>query len=130
MKKILICLNFEKIFFSVSHFFCTFVAMKRKIQCRLLMTISICLFICCSQDSSWMRSQLVELEEANRSDSVMYNDSLAEVLVNYFNKYGSDNERMRAYYILGRTYFDLGELPRALETYQALGMMWNGWNQI
>lgn len=64
-----------------------------------------------------MRSQLIELEEANRSDNVMCNDSLAEALVEYFDKHGTANERMRAYYILGRTYFDLGELPRALETY-------------
>lgn len=74
------------------------------------------LFIACSKGEQ-MRLQLERLEQANRNDSVMQNDSLAERLVGYFDLHGSANERMRAYYILGRTYFDLGELPRALETY-------------
>lgn len=64
-----------------------------------------------------MRQQLERLEQDNRNDSVMQNDSLAESLVDYFDHHGTANERMRANYILGRTYFDLGELPRALETY-------------
>ena len=45
------------------------------------------------------------------------NDSLAEDLVEYFDRHGDANERMRAKYMLGRTYYHLGELPRALETY-------------
>ena len=47
----------------------------------------------------------------------MLNDTLAEALVAYFDRHGNSNERMRAKYILGRTYADMGELPRALETY-------------
>jgi hypothetical protein len=47
----------------------------------------------------------------------MLNDSLAESLVDYFDRHGDANERMRARYILGRTYYCMGELPRALETY-------------
>ena len=47
----------------------------------------------------------------------MLNDSLAEELVNYFDRYGDANERMRSRYILGRTYYCLDELPRALEIY-------------
>ena len=47
----------------------------------------------------------------------MLNDTLAEALVAYFDRHGNANERMRAKYILGRTYADMGELPRALETY-------------
>lgn len=75
------------------------------------------LLIGCGEDKSHKLRQLELLEQANRADSVMRNDSLAEDLVAYFDKNGTPNERMRAYYILGRTYFDLGELPRALETY-------------
>lgn len=75
------------------------------------------LLIGCGEDKSHRLRQLELLEQANRADSVMRNDSLAEDLVAYFDKNGTPNERMRAYYILGRTYFDLGELPRALETY-------------
>lgn len=57
------------------------------------------------------------LEQQNCNGEQMTNDSLAESLVAYFDRHGSANERMRAYYMMGRTYFDLGELPRALETY-------------
>lgn len=71
----------------------------------------------CVEDKTQKLRQLELLEQANRADSVMRNDSLAEDLVAYFDKNGTSNERMRAYYMLGRTYFDLGELPRALETY-------------
>ena len=63
------------------------------------------------------RRQLAELEEQNHSGQPMLNDTLAESLVAYFDRHGSANERMRAKYILGRTYADMGELPRALETY-------------
>ena len=69
----------------------------------------------CVEDNTQKLRQLELLEQANRADSVMHNDSLAEDLVAYFDKNGTSNERMRAYYILGRTYFDLGELPRALD---------------
>ena len=51
------------------------------------------------------------------SGQPMLNDTLAETLVAYFDRHGNANERMRAKYILGRTYYCLGELPRALETY-------------
>ena len=63
------------------------------------------------------RRQLAELEEQNHSGQPMLNDTLAETLVAYFDRHGNANERMRAKYILGRTYYCLGELPRALETY-------------
>ena len=75
------------------------------------------LLFSCNEDKGKMLRQLEMLEEANREDSVMNNDSLAENLVAYFDDYGTPNERMRAIYMLGRTYYDLGELPRALETY-------------
>ena len=63
------------------------------------------------------RRQLAELEEQNHSGQPMLNDTLVETLVAYFDRHGNANERMRAKYILGRTYYCLGELPRALETY-------------
>ena len=53
----------------------------------------------------------------NRADSVMRNDSLAEQLAEYFDRHGTPNERMRAHYILGRTYADMGEAPAAVNAY-------------
>ncbi|MBO7046102.1 MAG: hypothetical protein J6W38_07090 [Prevotella sp.] len=83
----------------------------------LMMLCALWLLLGCGADKGERLRQLEMLEQMNRADSVMKNDSLAEDLVAYFDKKGTPNERMRAYYMLGRTYFDLGELPRALETY-------------
>ena len=71
----------------------------------------------CSGDKAKMLQQLEQLEQQNRSGEAMLNDSLAESLVNYFDRHGDANERMRSRYILGRTYYCLEELPRALEMY-------------
>jgi tetratricopeptide (TPR) repeat protein len=71
----------------------------------------------CGGDGAQMRQQLEALEQQNRSGEQMLDDSLAESLVDYFDHHGDANERMRARYILGRTYYCMGELPRALETY-------------
>jgi hypothetical protein len=99
--------------------------MKRMITAnktaRAITVIGYCLLVIvlasCSGDGSEMRAQLEELERQNRADSVMTNDSLAEQLVKYFDRHGTPNERMRAHYILGRTYADMGEAPAALEAY-------------
>ena len=71
----------------------------------------------CGSNGADMRAQLEELERCNRADSLMTNDSLALVLTNYFDRHGTPNEQMRAYYILGRTHFDRGEMPAALDAY-------------
>ena len=99
--------------------------MKRMIiankTARAITVIGYCLLVivlaACSGDGSQMRAQLEELERQNRADSVMTNDSLAEHLVKYFDRHGTPNERMRAHYILGRTYADMGEAPRAVDAY-------------
>ena len=71
----------------------------------------------CGGDKAQMLQQLEQLEQQNRSGEPMLNDSLAEDLVSYFDRHGDANERMRSRYILGRTYYCLDELPRALEMY-------------
>ena len=75
------------------------------------------LIVSCTGNSVQMRQQLEMLEQQNHSGEPMQNDSLADALVSYFDHHGNANERMRSRYILGRTYYCLGELPRALETY-------------
>ena len=71
----------------------------------------------CKEENGPMLEQLEALEQANRADELMTNDSLTERLVKYFDSHGNANEKMRARYMLGRTYADLGELPRALDIY-------------
>ena len=88
----------------------------RKSFLYILCFVVACQLIGCGGGEE-QRRQLAELEEQNHSGQPMLNDTLAETLVAYFDRHGNANERMRAKYILGRTYADMGELPRALETY-------------
>lgn len=60
---------------------------------------------------------LEELEQQNLADSVMTNDTVSISLCEYFDHHGTPNERMRAHYMLARTYTDRGEAPQALEEY-------------
>ena len=92
-----------------------FAAMKRLIG--IIVVGAVVLLAGCSGDKAQMLQQLEQLEQQNRSGEAMLNDSLAESLVNYFDRHGDANERMRSRYILGRTYYCLDELPRALEMY-------------
>ncbi len=89
---------------------------KKKLTISIIMGAM--LFLAgCSGDKAQRLQQLEQLEQQNRSGQPMLNDSLAEDLVKYFDHHGDANERMRSRYILGRTYYCLDELPRALETY-------------
>ena len=111
------CYEIAEIYLVVSGDYCIFAPMKAK---RLigLMVVGMLVFLAgCSGDKAQMLQQLEQLEQQNRSGEAMLNDSLAESLVNYFDRHGDANERMRSRYILGRTYYCLDELPRALETY-------------
>ena len=85
-------------------------------RCLLLVLLPLILLVACD-DGVRQRLQLEELERMNRADSLMTNDSLALDLAEWFDDHGTPNEQMRAYYILGRTYADLGEAPQAIEAY-------------
>ena len=88
---------------------------------RAITVIGYCLLVIvlasCSGDSSEMRAQLEELERQNREYEDFTTDSLAKELVDYFDRHGTANERLRAHYILGCVYRDLGEAPRAVDAY-------------
>ena len=81
-----------------------------------VIAVAACLFTACTSGER-QRLQLEELERMNRADSVMLNDSLARDLADWFDRHGTRNEQLRAYYMLGRTYADRGEVPQALEAY-------------
>ena len=82
--------------------------------CALLLVSS-----CSGGDKQQMLRQLEELERMNRAYEPMTNDTLAQQLVDYFDRHGTSNERIRSYYILGCVYRDLDEAPRALDSYLA-----------
>ena len=101
-----------------SRFFRTFAVEMRKSVLNIIMTVvALAILTGCSGDKAQRLQLLEQLEQQNRSGEAMLNDSLAEDLVSYFDRHGDANERMRSRYILGRTYYCLGELPRALELY-------------
>ena len=89
----------------------------RKLAHSVICLWVVCLLTSCGNDREQRVLQLEQLEQQNRSGQPMLNDSLAEDLVRYFDRHGDANQRMRSRYILGRTYYFLGELPRALEIY-------------
>ena len=100
---------------------CTFAVLMWRLRlmrgrCLLLVLLPLILLAACD-DGARQRLQLKELERMNRADSLMTNDSLALDLAEWFDDHGTPNEQMRAYYILGRTYADLGEAPQAIEAY-------------
>ncbi|MBO4810399.1 MAG: hypothetical protein J5552_02400 [Prevotella sp.] len=72
---------------------------------------------CTGDHHQQMLAQLEELERQNVADSLMTNDSLALALADFFDRHGTPNEQLRAHYILGRTYADMGEAPAAIEAY-------------
>ena len=82
----------------------------------VLLFLALVLLAACDSGER-QRLQLEELERMNRADSVMLNDSLARDLAEWFDRHGTRNEQLRAYYMLGRTYADRGEVPQALEAY-------------
>ncbi|MBQ6652299.1 MAG: hypothetical protein IJM81_02735 [Prevotella sp.] len=61
---------------------------------------------------------LLLLDAQNKCDTVFSSDTLQRALVRYYDRHGTPNERMRAYYLLGRACHDMGEAPRALDCYQ------------
>ena len=65
-----------------------------------------------------MRHSLLTLKAQNKADVTFTSDSIAKVLVDYFDSHGTTNERMQAHYLLGRAYSDMGEAPRAVSSYQ------------
>ena len=68
--------------------------------------------------SQQMRYELVYAQAQNKAFLNFTTDSIALVLVDYYNRHGNANEQMMANYILGCAYRDLGSAPKALEAYR------------
>ena len=68
--------------------------------------------------SQHMRRLLLLTNAQNKCDTVFRSDSIQRLLVDYYESHGTANERMLAHYLLGRAYYDMGEIPMALNAYQ------------
>lgn len=64
-----------------------------------------------------MRYQLLYHKAMNKADISFSSDSIMKNVVAYYEKHGTSNERMLAYYMLGCVYRDIHEAPMALEYY-------------
>lgn len=64
-----------------------------------------------------MHHLLLRSNAQNKADVLFTSDSIGNVLVDYYNQYGTPNERMLAHYIKGCAYRDMGDQPAALRCY-------------
>ena len=83
----------------------------------ILMLLLPLFFSCRPLHYSERRAQLDSLQRANQADTVFRSDSLQRILVDYFDRHGTADDRMLAHYLLGRAYYDMGEMPAALQSY-------------
>ena len=84
----------------------------------LLLWGTACLLAGCSHDRMRYEGVLDQAERQNVNyDSITNLDSI-KMAVEFMDAHGSDNERIRAHYLLGCAYRDMGEAPLALESYQ------------
>ena len=66
-----------------------------------------------------MHAALMQLQADNQADTIFTSDSAARALVRYFDHpWHNANDRLLAYYLLGRAHADMGEAPQAIEDYQ------------
>ena len=68
-------------------------------------------------DALQMRHLLLRSNAQNKVDSLFTSDSIGNVLVEYYDQYGTPNERMLAHYMKGCAYRDMGDQPAALRCY-------------
>lgn len=64
-----------------------------------------------------MRFDLIYAKGMNKGFVDFTTDSVMKQVVTYYDKHGSANERMLAYYLLGCAYRDLDDSPASLENY-------------
>ena len=90
----------------------------------LLLPIALTLLSSCMGEGKRMLGELERLEALNQSDTLFTSDSAAQRLVTYYDRWyriptaRNRQLRMRAYYMLGSAYRDMGESPKALESFQ------------
>ena len=65
-----------------------------------------------------MYYHLLLADAMNKAYVDMSTDSILKEVADYYDRHGSANEQMRAHYLLGCAYRDMGEAPMALQCYQ------------
>ena len=65
-----------------------------------------------------MQYHLHRLNAQNKTDVTFTSDSLAKELADHFDHHGNTNKRVLAHYLLGMAYSDMGEAPKAINSFQ------------
>ncbi|MBQ4296131.1 MAG: response regulator transcription factor [Prevotella sp.] len=68
--------------------------------------------------ASLRRWQLLRLMAQNKCGTVFHSDSIQRLLVEYYDRHGTPNDRMTAHYLHGRALDDMEEAPAALQAFQ------------
>ena len=72
----------------------------------------------CSPDRrDRMEQELLRARAMNKAYVDFTTDSVMKEVADYYDHHGTPNERMEAHYLLGCTYRDMGEAPRAIDCY-------------
>ena len=66
-------------------------------------------------EAQLMRYHLLRADAQNKCFVPFTTDSVMKEVAHYYERKGTPNEQMRAYYLLGRAYYDMGETPMALK---------------
>lgn len=70
-----------------------------------------------AHESIRMKIALLKVKAADKSHMLQTSDSTMKAIVEYYEKHGSPNERMEAYYYLGCAYRDLCDSPKNILWY-------------
>lgn len=91
----------------------------RTLRSLSLIFLALILIACDGGRSHKMEALLDKADSLNRSFSSMTGlDSLLREATDFYDHHGTANEQMRAHYLLGCAYRDMGEAPAALQSYQ------------
>lgn len=71
----------------------------------------------CACQGQRMRNELHRIDSLNQANAQLDTVTVVPELVRWFDRWGSDNERMTACYLMGRVYYDSHDLPRAIHWY-------------
>ena len=71
-----------------------------------------------SSTADHMYHLLLLADASNKCYDTLPPDSILSEVAAFYDRHGSANEQLRAHYLLGCAYRDLGEAPQALQCYQ------------
>ncbi len=93
--------------------------MKKRSPLYIIWLLALSIALACCTDYESMQERLAYVSACNRADTVFSVHWIPTVdsLVEFFDRHGTPNDRMMAHYLKGRVHHDMGEAPRAVDSY-------------